>query len=120
KSRREVHQALNLTDEQKQKVAAVAKELGAVVRDELAKLRDVLTEAQREKLADLKSEFKDRVRDHVAHRIMSLRELNLTDAQRSTLAKIREEYRPQIHEAANNLRATVREEVAEILAVIKR
>jgi Spy/CpxP family protein refolding chaperone len=120
KSRREVLLALQLTDEQKQKVATVAKELGAVVRDELAKIRDVLTEAQREKLADLRSEARDRVRDHMAHRIMNLKELNLTDAQVSTLTKIREEYRPRIHEAATNLRALVRDEVTEILAAIKR
>ena len=120
KSRREVLQALQLTDEQKQKVATVAKELGTVVRDEMAKIRDVLTEAQKEQLAALKDERRDRVRDHIAHRIMNLRELNLTDAQVSTLTKIREEYRPRVHEAANNLRAIAREEVAEILGVLKR
>ena len=119
KPRREVLQALQLTDEQKQKVATVAKELGTVVLDEMAKIRDVLTEAQKEQLAVLKDERRDRVRDHMAHRIMNLKELNLTDAQVSTLTKIREEYRPRIHEAANNLRATVREEVTEILAAIK-
>jgi hypothetical protein len=120
KPRREVLLGLKLTDEQKQKVATVARELGTVVREEMAKIRDVLTEAQKEQLPVLKEERRDRVRDHRAHRIMSLKELNLTDAQVSTLTKIREEYRPRIHEAANALRATVREEVAEILAVIKR
>jgi Spy/CpxP family protein refolding chaperone len=120
KPRREVLQALQLTDAQKQKVETVARELGAVVRDEMAKIRDVLTESQKEQLPLLKEERRDRVRDHMAHRIMNVKELNLTDAQVSTLTKIREEYRPRVHEAANNLRATVREEVAEILAVIKR
>jgi Spy/CpxP family protein refolding chaperone len=120
KSRREVLQALQLTDEQKQKVATVAKELGTVVQDEMTKIRDVLTEAQKEQLAVLKEERRDRVRDHLAHRIMNLKELNLTDAQVSTLTKIREEYRPRVHEAANNLRAIAREEVTEILGVIKR
>ena len=120
KPRKEVLQALQLTDEQKQKVATVAKELGTLVQGELAKIRDVLTEAQKEQLAALKDERRDRVRDHIAHRIMNLRELNLTDAQVSTLTKIREEYRPRVHEAANNLRAIAREEVTEILGVIKR
>jgi Spy/CpxP family protein refolding chaperone len=120
KSRREVLQALNLTDEQKQKVGTVAKELGTVVREELSKIRDVLTEAQKEQLAVLKEERRDRVRDHMAHRIMNAKEMNLTDAQVSTLTKIREEYRSRIHEAANNLRAIAREEVTEILGVIKR
>jgi Spy/CpxP family protein refolding chaperone len=119
KSRREIRRALKLTDEQKQKVESVAKEVGAVVREEMAKIRDVLTEAQKEQLPVLKDERRDRVRDHMAHRIMNLKELNLTDAQRSTLAKIRQEYRRRIHETANDLRATVREEVAAILAVIK-
>jgi Spy/CpxP family protein refolding chaperone len=120
KPRREVLQALKLTDAQKQKVATVAKELGTVVQDEMTKIRDVLTEAQKEQLAVLKEERRDRVRDHIAHRIMNLKELNLTDAQVSTLTKIREEYRPRVHEAANNLRAIAREEVAEILGVLKR
>jgi Spy/CpxP family protein refolding chaperone len=119
KPRREVLQALQLTDDQKQKVATVAKELGTVVRDEMTKIRDVLTESQKEQLAVLKEERRDRVRDHMAHRIMNLKELNLTEAQVSTLTKIREEYRARVHEAANNLRATVREEVTEILAAIK-
>src|SRR5262249_24858830 len=119
KPRREVLQALQLTDEQKQKVATVAKELGTVIRDELTKIRDVLTEAQKEQLPVLKEERRDRVRDHLAHRIMNLKELNLTDAQVSTLTKIREEYRARVHEAANNVRATVREEVTESLAAIK-
>jgi hypothetical protein len=120
KSRREVRQALQLTDAQKQKVETVARELGTVVREELAKIRDVLTESQKEQLAVLKEERRDRVRDHLAHRIMNLKELNLTDAQVSTLTKIREEYRPRIHEAANNLRAIAREEMTEILGVLKR
>jgi Spy/CpxP family protein refolding chaperone len=119
KSRREIRSALKLTDEQKQKVEAVAKEVGAVVRDEMAKIRDVLTEAQKEKLPLLAEERKERVRDHMAHRILHLKELNLTAAQKDSIMKIRQEYRSRIHEAANDLRATVRGEVAAILAVIK-
>jgi Spy/CpxP family protein refolding chaperone len=117
---REVRQALNLTDEQKQKIEAVAKEVGAVVRDEMAQIHGLLTESQKEKLAVLKDEIKDRVRDRMAHRIMSIRDLNLTDAQKTAIANIRQDYLPRIHEAGNNLRATVREEVGAIMAVLKR
>jgi Spy/CpxP family protein refolding chaperone len=120
KPRREIRRALKLTDEQKQKVEAVAKEVGAAVREEMARIRDVLTESQKEQLAELKEERRERVRDHMAHRIMHLKDLNLTEAQKSSLTKVREEYRARIHEAASNLRATIREEVGEILGVIKR
>jgi Spy/CpxP family protein refolding chaperone len=119
KPRREIRRALKLTDAQKQKVEAVAREVAAVVREELAKIRDVLTEAQKERLPVLKDERRDRVRDHLAHRIMNLKELNLTAAQKSTIAKIREEYRSRIHQSGNALRGTAREGVVAILIVLK-
>jgi Spy/CpxP family protein refolding chaperone len=119
KPRREIHGALKLTDEQKQKVKAVGKEIGTVVRQELKDIREVLIQTQKEQLAVLKDERRDRVRDHMAHRILNLKELNLTDEQRTSLTKIREEFRPRIHEAANNLRGIVREEVTEIMGVLK-
>jgi len=119
KSRREFRQALKLNDEQRQKVEAVGKELRGLVHNEMAQIRDLLTESQKEKLAVLKDEVRDRVRDRMAHRIMNFRELNLTDAQKSELEKIRQEYRPRVHEAGNNLRATIREEVAAIVGVLK-
>jgi Spy/CpxP family protein refolding chaperone len=120
KSLKEVRQALKLNDEQRQKVGAVAKELSGLVRDEMTQVRDLLTESQKEKLAVQKDEVRDRVRDRMAHRIMNFRELNLTDAQKTALANIRQEFRPRIHEAGNNLRATIREEVTAILAVLKK
>jgi len=120
KSRREVRLALKLNDEQRQKVEAVGKELRGLVRDEMTQIRDLLTESQKEKLAVLKDEVKDRVRDRMAHRMMNFRELNLTDAQKTALANIRQEFRPRIHEAGNNLRATIREEATAILAVLKQ
>jgi Spy/CpxP family protein refolding chaperone len=120
KSHREVRQALKLTDEQRQKVETVGKELRGLIHNEMSQIHDMLTESQKEKLAVLKDEIKDRVRDRMAHRIMTFRELNLTDAQKGQLQKIREEFRPRIHEAANNLRATVREEVRAIVDVLKQ
>ena len=85
----------------------------------MEKIRDVLTEEQKEKLAELKEERQERVRDRMAHRIANLKDLNLTDEQKTKIADIRKEYRPKVHEAGNKLRATVREEVEAIVAVIK-
>jgi hypothetical protein len=55
----------------------------------------------------------------MAHRIATLKELNLTEDQKTRIAAIRKEFGPRVHEAGNRLRATVREEVEAILAVIK-
>jgi Spy/CpxP family protein refolding chaperone len=119
KPRREVVASLKLTDAQKAKVEAVGKELGMLFREEASKIREVLTEAQKEKLQDVKEERRERVRDRHAHRIAHLKSLNLSDAQKNEIAEIRKEYRPKIHEAGNMLRAVIREEVESILAVIK-
>jgi Spy/CpxP family protein refolding chaperone len=119
KRRREVLAALNLTAEQKEKAAGVFKEIGTIVREELEKIRDVLSEEQKAKLAELKSERRERVRDRRAHRIATHKDLNLTEEQREKIAAIRTKYRPKVHEAGNKLRATVREEVQAILAVLK-
>jgi hypothetical protein len=61
----------------------------------------------------------ERVRDRWACRVANLSDLNLTDEQKTKIAEIRQECRPRVHEAGNNLRAAAREEVAQILAVIK-
>jgi len=119
KKRREVLEALKLTDEQKEKVQAVAKEVTAIVREEMEKIRDVLSAEQKEKLQDLKEETKERVRDRMAHRIANLKGLDLTEDQKTQIADIRKEYRPKVHEAGNKMRATIREEVEAIVAVIK-
>jgi hypothetical protein len=117
--RREIITSLKLTDDQKVKVEAVGKEVHALVREELERMREVLTESQRETLQDLKEERRERVRDRTAHHIANLRELNLTDEQKAKMADIRKEYRPRVHEAGNKLRGVVREEVEAILAVLK-
>jgi Spy/CpxP family protein refolding chaperone len=119
KRRREVLQSLNLTDEQRQKVQAVGKDVATLVREEMEKIRDVLSAEQKEKLQDLREERQERVRDRRAHRIANLRDLNLTDDQKTQIGDIRKEFRPKVHEAGNKLRATVREEVEAIVAVIK-
>ena len=59
KNRREVIAVLKLTDDQKEKVEAVGKELRTLVREELEKMRDVLNEGQQAKLAEFKEERKE-------------------------------------------------------------
>jgi hypothetical protein len=49
----------------------------------------------------------------------SLRDLNLTDEQKDKIAPIRKRSTVPRYEAGNKLRATVKEEVVAILAVIK-
>ena len=115
---REVLAALKLTPEQKEKVADACKDCCAAIKGELEKIRDVLTAQEKEKLAELKDERKEQVRDRRAHRIANLRELALTPEQQAKLAEIRKEYRPKIHEAGNALRAAVRAEVQAIAEVL--
>jgi Spy/CpxP family protein refolding chaperone len=117
--RREILESLKLSDQQREKVAAVAKEVGPLVREEAEKIRDVLTASQKEQVQDLKDERKGKVRDRLAHRIANFKDLNLTDEQKSKLADIRKEYQPKIQEEGNKLRSAVREEVEMILAVMK-
>lgn len=119
KKRGEVLASLNLTPEQKEKAGAVGNELKTLVREELEKIRDVLTEGQKEALAEFKDERQERVRDRMAHRIANLKDLELTQEQMTKLTEIRKEFRPQVHEAAGKLRATIREEVEAIVNVIK-
>ena len=119
KKRREVLQALNLTGDQKDKVQAVCKDVATLVREEMEQIRDVLSAEQKEKLEELKDERVERVRDRMAHRIATLKDLNLTDEQKTQIADIRKEFRPKVQEAGNKLRATVREEVEAVVAVIR-
>jgi Spy/CpxP family protein refolding chaperone len=119
KPRREILASLNLTDDQKKIVMAACKDLCAAVKEEVEKIKDVLTEAQQAKLQELREERKEHVRDRMAHRVANFDDLKLTDDQKNKLADIRKEYRPRVHEAGNKLRATVRDEMEAILAVIK-
>ena len=120
KKRKEVLASLNLTDEQKQKVETVCKEMCALVREKIEKIGEVLTDGQKAKLSELKDERREHVRDRFAHRVANLQELKLTDEQKSQIAAIRQEYRPKVHEAGNRLRGAVREEVEMIAAAIKQ
>jgi Spy/CpxP family protein refolding chaperone len=119
KKRKELLASLNLTEEQKEKVEAVAKEVAGLVREQMEKIGDVLSEGQKEKLQEFKEERRERVRDRHAHMIANLKDLNLTDEQKSQIMEIRKEYRPKVHEAGNMLRAAVRDEVEKIVGVLK-
>jgi Spy/CpxP family protein refolding chaperone len=119
KSRREVLSSLNLTDEQKQKMRTVCQEVRSLVRDEMDKIRGVLSEEQQQKLTELRDERRERARDRVASAVANFRDLNLTDEQKAKIAEIRQEFRPKVHEAGNKLRAAVREELGMILDVIR-
>jgi Spy/CpxP family protein refolding chaperone len=119
KKRAEIVASLNLTGEQKEKVATVCKDVATLVREQLEKMRDVLNAEQQEKLAELKDERHDRARDRLACAIANFSNLDLTEEQKSKIAAIRTEYRPKVHEAGNKLRGLVREEVEAIVAVLK-
>jgi Spy/CpxP family protein refolding chaperone len=119
KKRSEVLASLNLTADQKAKVEAVCKDVHAIVKEELAKMKNVLTEEQQAKLPELKDERRDRIRDRWASRIANFKDLDLTQDQKTKIHDIRKEYRPKVQEAGNKLRAAVREEMEAILAVIK-
>jgi Spy/CpxP family protein refolding chaperone len=120
KTRRELLASLALTDDQQGKLRTVAKEANALVKEEMEKIRDVLTASQRETLQDLREERKEYARDRLAHWIANLKDLNLTDDQKAKIQSIRQEYRSKIHEAGNRLRASVRDEVEKIAAVINK
>jgi Spy/CpxP family protein refolding chaperone len=119
KKRKEILESLKLTDAQKEKAQTVGKEVGTLVREEMEKIKDVLGDEQKEKLVDLKDERREHVRDRMAQMAANAKDLDLTDDQKAKLADIRKEFRPKVQEAGNKLRATVREELEKIVAVIK-
>jgi Spy/CpxP family protein refolding chaperone len=119
KRRAEILKSLNLSDEQREKAQAAGKEVRAIVKEEMAKIGDVLTEEQKSKLVDLKSERPERVRDRRAHMVSNFQDLNLTDEQKTKISEIRQEFRPKVHEAGNKVRAAIREEMEMVLNVIK-
>jgi Spy/CpxP family protein refolding chaperone len=116
----EIISALNLTAEQKEKVEAAGKEVGTLVRQELEQIKDVLTPEQQEKVGEAREERRDQAHDRFASAVANAKSLNLTDDQKSRLKEIRQEYKDKVHEAAKNLRAPVRDEVAEIITIIQR
>jgi Spy/CpxP family protein refolding chaperone len=116
KKREEVISALKLTDKQKVKVEAVGKEVHEIVREELGKIKEVLTESQKAVVQEFKGERSEHVRDWLAHRVANFKDLD--DEAKSKIAAIRKEYAPKVHEAGNTLRAAIRDEVHKIHAAL--
>ena len=99
-------QDLNLTDEQEAKIADIrkeyrpkvqeaGKELAAVVKEEVEKVRAVLTPEQKTKLEAAKEERQEHRAEGLAERIAHLEELDLTDAEIAKIADIRQGVPPQ-------------------------
>jgi Spy/CpxP family protein refolding chaperone len=114
-------QDLNLTDEQEAKIADIrkeyrpkvqeaAKELGALVKEEVDKARAVLTDEQKTKLAAIKDERQEFRAERLAERIAHLEQLDLTDAEVAKIADIRKEFRPQIVKAMEGLKGILSDE----------
>jgi Spy/CpxP family protein refolding chaperone len=120
KKRSEIRESLGLSAEQKEKLESVGKDLRALVNEEMERVRAVLSPEQLERFQERREEVGHNVRDRLAWRIASLKELNLSDEQMSKINDIRKECRPKVHEAGNALRAAIRDELAAILAVIKQ
>jgi Spy/CpxP family protein refolding chaperone len=119
KSFHDVMQSLNLSDEQKQKLQAIGKDLSALVSGELEQIHALLSPEQQKILETLRAERKDRMVERLADRIAHFKELNLSDEQQTKIEAIRKEYQPKVQQAAAQIRTSVRDEVAAILAIMK-
>ena len=107
-------QDLNLTDEQEAKIADIikecrpkvqeaVKELTGAAREEMEKVRAVLTPEQKQKLQELKEERRERRAEGLAQRRAHVREVDLTGAEMAKIAEIRKEFRPKIRKAMESL-----------------
>jgi Spy/CpxP family protein refolding chaperone len=112
---------LNLTDEQEAKIAEVRKEcrpkvaeaekdLGSFVKDEVEKVRSVLTPEQREKLQALKELRKEHRGACLAQRLAHLEDLDLTESEMSQIAEIRKEFRPKVVQTLEGLKGVLSDE----------
>jgi Spy/CpxP family protein refolding chaperone len=114
-------QDLNLTDEQEAKIADIRKEhrpkvqearkeLAGFAKEELDKIRDVLTDQQKEALKAWKEERTEHREECVAHLVAELKELDVTDAEMTKIGEIRKEYRPKIAKALEGLHGLLSDE----------
>jgi Spy/CpxP family protein refolding chaperone len=114
-------QDVQLTDEQETKIADIrkecrpkiqeaTKEVANLVKEEVEKCRDVLTDEQKKKLAEFKEERKEFRGERLAERIAHLHELELTEAEKEKFLEIRKEFRPQIEKAMKGLEGILSDE----------
>ena len=118
-------QDLNLTDQQEAKVAEIrkeckpkvqeaAKELAALDKDEVERIRALLTPEQKTKLESFKEERQERRAHSLAERIAHLEELDLTDGEMGKIAEIRKECHPTIAKAMESLKGTLTDDQKKI------
>jgi Spy/CpxP family protein refolding chaperone len=107
-------QDLNLTDEQEAKIADIrkeyrpkvqeaGKELGTVVKEEVEKVRGVLTPEQKTKLETAKEERQERRAEGLAQKVAHLEEVELTEGETAKIADIRKEYGPKVEQAMKQM-----------------
>jgi hypothetical protein len=111
----EAIQDMQLTDDQETKIAdirkeykpkvqAAAKMLHELVKDEVEKVRGVLTAEQKTTLAALKEENKEHRAKSLAEMMAHFKELDLTDAEMTKIKEIRKEFQPKIAQALEGLK----------------
>ena len=100
-----------LSAEQKQ-AREEALRAGKRRREVLAAMK--LTDEQKQKAQAVGKEVAALVREELGQ----VRDV-LTAEQKAQIQEVRKEYRPKVHEAGNKFRAAVRDEVTQVLAVIK-
>ena len=105
---------LNLTEDQEVKIAEIrkefrpkveeaAKELAALIKDEVDKVQGVLTAEQKTKIAELKEERSERRAEGLSERVARVEFLELTDGEMNKITEIRKEFRPKITKALEGL-----------------
>jgi Spy/CpxP family protein refolding chaperone len=114
-------QDLNLTDEQEAKIEEIQKECrpkveeavkehAAAANEEVAKIRELLTPEQREKLQSLKEERKEHRLEGLAQTVAHVKDLDLTDAEMAQIGEIRNEFRPKIMKALEGFSGILNDE----------
>lgn len=108
-------QEAELADIQKEhrpKVQEAAKTLGTLVKEEVARISEVLTPEQREKVQALreKDDRPERREECLSHALANLKELDLTDAEMSMIGEIRSDVGPRRAKAVKELQDLLTEE----------
>jgi flagellar motor protein MotB len=94
----------DIRQEYKPKVQAAAKTLRGLVKEEVEKVRGVLTAVQKTTVAEIKEENKDRRAHSLAERMAHFKELDLTPAEMKKFKEIRKEFRPKFAQALEGLK----------------